>query len=167
MELPRLSPLKGCCAISYIGACASSQDVREADSDASGLHTASPSEGLCSRHSGTYPSPLLSSAGSINVSDDCRPDGAAGGWTSSAPPQGSTILSGLLRGQDGAAVGQARIDPASSGLNDYATSGEQADLSVRCTGLGANRDLSSVAEQRHGPVSFAGSKADVHCKADV
>ena len=30
----------------------------------------------------------------------------------------------------------ARIDPAASGLSDYATTGERADASVRCTGLG-------------------------------
>ena len=44
----------------------------------------------------------------------------------------------------------ARIDSVASGLSDYATSGERADASVRCTELAAN--LCAADALRHGPV---------------
>ncbi len=98
-----------------------------------------PSEGRHSRHSGAH-LPLLSpqqgldtisddygllSLGRSTVSDDLRPAGAAGGWTSPPPPPGPRdshwSAAGRLRQEH--LANEGRSDPASSGLNDQATAG--------------------------------------------
>ena len=45
-------------------------------------------------------------------------------------------------------AGEAESDTTASGLYDYATSGERADTSIQCTGLGA---IYLLQPPRHGP----------------
>ena len=84
-------------------------------------------------------SPLLSSLGSADISDDYGPGGTAGGGTSPPPPpELQDSLGGFYCRLDGTAGGRGRSDSASRGLNDHATFREQAEASVRSTGLRAD-----------------------------
>ena len=143
MEQPRLARPKGCYAVRDIRSIGEQSGRTTGRLGSTGLQSV-PSEGRHSWHSGAHPPPP-SSPGRVTLSEYYGPGVAAGGWTSPPPPPGSARLATCRKSLVGRTPNPAS-ERTERPRRHHATFREQAEASVRCTGLRVTSN-----RRRHGP----------------